>query len=385
MFYFIILVPLWGEDMSNFRLEAKFVLLTYAACDTPKEEALERVRTKFGPNLEWAIVCSEDHQDGTKHLHAVLAHKLRFRTRNKNFFRDIASSTSCNVEAVTKTLWRVVAYVIKAGDYIEHGINAVEFLRLKAAKRSTRAAVISTLIKDGGTIDSLNVDYGDFLLVHLKQVKEYISEVKRIEFDVQEVKNRIPWTIPIGIGDQDVVVAEWIGDNLFQPRSLGDTNLWIYGPTGLGKTRLKEQLMARVRVYVLPYDGGWFDSYEDGKFDLLVIDEFKAQYTMQQMNRLLGSEKTTLNRRGREPLRCRDRLPVLVLSNYDINGCYSKTEFDNPGLLALSRRVLQHRVDTRLDLVFPEFVGLSKDQSTSSTELVELSDELLPPAKRVRR
>ncbi len=351
--------------MSNFRLEAKYVLLTFPSCDTTKEEALARIKASWKDELEWAIVCSEDHQDGTKHLHAVLAHKLRFRTRLPDYF-DCIGGKHGDYKPVTRTLSRVVAYVIKDKDYICDGIDPVEFLRLKAAKRSTRAAVISTLVKEGATVDSLNIEYGDFVLMHLKALKDYISEVKRIEWDKQVVANRIPFTGPIGVDVQDEVIAKWLCSNMFAKRTLGETNLWIYGPTGLGKSRLKEQLMRRVRVYVLPYDGAWFDEYEDGKYDLIVADEYKAQYKLQQMNRLLGSEWTTLNRRGRSPVLCTNRLPVLVISNYDINGCYSKTEFDNPGLLALSRRVLQHRVDSRIDLRFPQFASVPDSSSTES-------------------
>ncbi len=354
------------------------MLLTFSQCDVTKETALDRITTSWGDELEWAIVCHEKHQDGSNHLHCLLAHKLRFQTRNPLYF-DCVGEIHCNVEAVTRTLAKVVAYVIKDGDYICHGIDPVEFLRLKAQKRSTRFAVVSDLVKEGATVDSLNASHGGFVLQYLRLLKDYIIECKRIDWDAKVVASRIKFTGPIGFGIQDEVIAKWLCNNMFAKRTLGQQNLWIYGSTGLGKSRLKEQLMARLRVYVLPYDGSWFDEYEDGKYDLIVADEYKAQYKIQQMNRLLGSEWTTLNRRGRAPVLCCDRLPVIVISNYDINGCYSKTDFDNPGLLALSRRVVQHRVDCRIDLVFPEF-GPVPDDSTSTTEEVVES----PSRKRER-
>ncbi len=354
--------------MPNWRLESKFVFLTFSQCDVKKETAMDRIKTSWGDELEWAIVCEEKHKDGSPHIHCLLAHKLRFRTRLQTYFNCIGGK-QCNVEGVTRTLAKVVTYVTKAGDYIEYGIDAVEFLRAKAAKRSPRFAIVAALLKAGASVADLYESHGDFVLQHLRKIKEFIDERRKILQDRKDELERIKWTEPIGVGVQDVVIAEWLQDNVFKKRQLGDANLWIYGKTGLGKTRLKEQLMDRVRVYVLPYDSNWFDSYEDGKYDLMVVDEFKCQYTITQMNRLLGSERTTLNRRGKPPLLCRDRLPVLVLSNYDIRGCYVKAALEqNDGLDALARRVNEHLVYERIDITFPAFVAVPDGSTTESVE-----------------
>ncbi len=378
----ILLVYLWCEVMSKFVVQSKFVLLTFPSSDVNKEDALEKVKSLVG--LEWAIVCAEKHQDGTPHLHCLVAHVVRFRTRDVNFF-DFIAGKHCNIKSVTRTLAKVIEYVIKDGDYICHGIDPVEFLRLKKLKKNTRFALIAKLISEGATMESLNEDYKDLLVMHLRKVKFYLEWRKNALREEQLAKERIAWTVPEGITNSDVLTAEWLEDNVRKPRFLGQKNLWLYGPTGVGKTRLKEQLMKRLRVYVLPYDGSWFDDYEDGKYDIMVLDEFKAQYKIQQMNRLSGSEWTTLNRRGRAPVLCKDRLPVLVLSNYDVGGCYSKTMFDNPGLIALARRFDQVHVANRIDVEWREDSSVTELVEESPGRKRERSEELVLEAKRVRR
>ena len=137
-------------------------------------------------------------------------------------------------------------------------------------------------------------------------------------------------------------------------RYLDIMQLWIYGPTNMGKTRFKEQLVEKLRVYELAYDGNWFDEYEDGMYDLIVADEFKGQLKPTVMNRLLGSEMTSLCRRGTVPVRKLDRLPMIVLSNYNIRDCYHKLALMGAeSLVAMERRVNQVQVrDSQIDIVF---------------------------------
>ncbi len=370
----------------SLRLRAKYVLLTFPACDRSKEVALEAIKSLLTDQLEWAIVCEEAHQDGTPHLHVIAAHVTRFQIGDPSYFDEVGGKHG-NYKPITRTLCKAVKYVIKDGNYIDYNINAKELIRLREAKLSSVYAILSKKIHAGLSIQDLDLEHGGFMLNHLRKVKEYVDFVEQNKLVEDEKQARLPLGTPQGLGTQDSLIADWIIENVRKPRFLGDLNLWIFGGTGLGKTHLKEQLMSRLRVYVLPYDGNWFDDYADGKYDLMVVDEFKAQYKIQQMNRLLGSEITTLNRRGRPPVHCRDRLPVLVLSNYDVSGCYSKTEFDSPGLVALRRRVVEHFVSSRIDItfnLFPESLSTTEEvEMSSSSGKRAVSDPVMLSAKRV--
>ncbi len=58
------------RDVPYFRLHGKVFFLTWPQCTTPKEVTLERIRTKW-PDCK-AIVCEEEHADGSPHLHATI-------------------------------------------------------------------------------------------------------------------------------------------------------------------------------------------------------------------------------------------------------------------------------------------------------------------------
>ena len=120
----------------------------------------------------------------------------------------------------------------------------------------------------------------------------------------------------------------------------------------MGKTRLKEQLAQYLSIYEPGYDAEWFDDYEDGKYDLVVFDEFKGQYKPTVMNTWLDGQYTTLRRRGRTPVRKRQRVPCIVLSNYNVSQCYHRLAKDHFGLEALQRRVLQVYMAQRIDIQF---------------------------------
>ena len=68
------------------------------------------------------------------------------------------------------------------------------------------------------------------------------------------------------------------------PRQPRQKQLWLWGPPGIGKTRFLSYLRARLRVYDMPKDEDFYDSYEDGCYDLVVMDEFKSHKKIQFLN-----------------------------------------------------------------------------------------------------
>lgn len=57
-----------------------------------------------------------------------------------------------------------------------------------------------------------------------------------------------------------------------------------------------------------------FDSYEDGKFDMCMIDEFRGQFTVSFLNEFLQGGRHNLPSRYKQNEKI-DNLPVIILSN----------------------------------------------------------------------
>lgn len=94
-----------------------------------------------------------------------------------------------------------------------------------------------------------------------------------------------------------------------------------------------------------------YDEYEDKDYDLIVMDEFKAQKSITWMNGFVqGGLPFPLNRRY-VGTRKEKNLPVIVLSNYSIRGAYEKVNMFNPERLdSLEGRFVQINVNKFIDL-----------------------------------
>lgn len=81
----------------------------------------------------------------------------------------------------------------------------------------------------------------------------------------------------------------------------------------------------------MPKTEEWNDLYNDGEYDLVVLDEYKGQKTIQCLNSWLSNDPQPISRRGKAPAIKMDKLPFIILSNYTPREAYSKcspTSFD---------------------------------------------------------
>ena len=69
-------------------------------------------------------------------------------------------------------------------------------------------------------------------------------------------------------------------------------------------------------VYLWPKDERWWDAYGDGEYDIIILDEFRSQKMITELNPILSGDSISLSRRGMAPVVKRDNLPVIILSNY---------------------------------------------------------------------
>lgn len=72
----------------SFRLQASNLFLTFPQCQELPATVLERIKNGLVP--EWAVVCQEQHEDGSLHLHCCIHLKARFRTRHADCFDYLA-------------------------------------------------------------------------------------------------------------------------------------------------------------------------------------------------------------------------------------------------------------------------------------------------------
>lgn len=303
---------------SRFRLQGKNFSITFPQCDVKKEVASERIEQEFKDSMKGYVVCEENHKDGTPHLHVYLSFHDK-KTFCKTDCFDFIGGKHGNYQ-VTKSVKKWVEYVTKAGVYVAKGVD-VDAIKKKKASISTS---IAESICQGKTLSEINKESPGYVMINKRKIEEYESWIKC----ESAKKQKIDWIMPVtdGLTDANLQIAKWICLNIRQTRKFKAPQLYIHGPRNLGKTSLVEWLERSLSVYHMPTTEEFYDHYSDD-YDLVVIDEFKGQKTLQFMNQFLQGSPMTIRKKGSQSMKYKN-LPVVILSNYALNDCYPKAAND---------------------------------------------------------
>lgn len=170
------------------------------------------------------------------------------------------------------------------------------------------------MVDSGDTFEKIWQAHPGYAMVHKSQIEAARAwwAVKR-EADSKK-----------GIGDVQIpddatlstkVIASWIHDNCMNGRRPFRTpQLYIWGPTRMGKTSLVNQLRECVNTYDIPPYEDFYDFWEDDIYGLAVFDEFEGQKTIQWMNQWLDGSRVTLRKKGSQ-VRKLHNVPTIILSN----------------------------------------------------------------------
>ena len=74
---------------------------------------------------------------------------------------------------------------------------------------------------------------------------------------------------------------------------------WLWGETGVGKSKLAFEGYNPETHYVFPNDGGWWDGYTGQK--IVIINEFRGEIKYSELLELIDWTPKSVRRRGREP------------------------------------------------------------------------------------
>ena len=90
----------------------------------------------------------------------------------------------------------------------------------------------------------------------------------------------------------------------------------------------------------------FYDFYADKDYHLCVLDEFKATKTIQFLNLWLQGCTMNIRKKGSQALKV-SNIPTIILSNYSLDECYSKTlKHKNVDGEIVSERVVNDKLDT---------------------------------------
>lgn len=329
---------------NKFRIRSKLILLTYPQCTMTKEQAMNNITSyNWGNNKPRFIVAEERHQDGTPHLHVLLSFAQKFSTKKVSMF-DFIGNKHPNIQS-QKSLQKSVEYVTKDGNYIADGIQ------VNNQKKSTTklSSQVAELIQSGNTLEKVHEKDPGYYMMNKRKIDEYYEWVQRKKMKPELTWTEISTTQMLGLPDCLVKICKWLNKNLFKPRAFGQKECYIHGPTQMGKTTLILSLVKYCRIYQIPLSEDFYDFYEDEDYDLAVLDEFKAQKTIQWLNLWCQGGANNIRKKGRQYIK-KKQIPTIILSNYSLEDCYRNSNEDK--LETIRRRLKIIYVDVQIKLPF---------------------------------
>lgn len=320
------------------------MFLTYPQCSLGKEVVRDCLIVKLREyELEGLIVAHELHADQQgDHLHVLVALKHVIEVTDPRFF-DILGRHG-NYKGV-KRLEQAVAYITKGFDYVTWGTLSTLVTPAKQRKEKVSDAICRMINDEQKTLEEVHKAFPGFFMLHKKIITDYYYWVK------QGLTKRPPW-VPIPIQDcwQEPwkKIATWINSNVRKDRPHGTKQLYIWGPTGVGKSFLIEQLKIPLNVYPAPQTENFFDGLNEST-DLVVFDEFHHQHKICFMNQFLDGSPMNLRVKGGQYHKDNNP-PCIVVSNYSLRENYPKVTEDI--FATIDRRFEKVYVDTRCPIVW---------------------------------
>lgn len=216
------------RNRKAFRLQGRNVFLTYPKCSLSRTELAGSIKDKVA--IKYLLIAQELHEDGSPHLHALVCLDKKLNTTNEKYFDAQGSHGNYQVARDTDD---VVKYIKKAdtmpyeeGYYASNNPSTVQ----KRAKQNAllMSKPLHTLVDEG--------------VVHLSQYKHMKESLDAYNLDKIEV-----------------------------PAYIARTCIWIYGATGIGKSRyIRDNHPGN--FYSKPMNK-WWDGYQGE--EVVLIDDFE--------------------------------------------------------------------------------------------------------------
>lgn len=327
------------------QIQGKLFALTYPKCDVSPSVALARILAKAelqSCGILRAVVCREDHADGTPHLHVSLAFRKALRyTRNKAIFWDFVAGQHGNYQR-TRIEAKWLKYIIKGGmDRVvcyPDDFDPQVFVEAAAKKQSYNKEIVAKKILEGERdIGTLSKVHASFVMMNGNKIKSFISlcdDIDKENLSFSELPPLLPVATALLFNAFEHQIWDWLCRVKSGTFGWDTQHLRILGGTGIGKTRLARALRAFFRVYDIPYDRDWYDDY-DAKEDMCIFDEYHSQLKVTSLNQFCDGTK--LARRCTSTI-THPRKPLLMLTNYSWETAYPNALGGNEGILATVTR-----------------------------------------------
>lgn len=333
----------------KFQQQSKAFGLTFPQYQCPKKDMWNRIRGKFD-TVEWVMIAEEKHEDGSPHMHLMIAFKKSKRFTTPKWGDFIAESNHGNYDTLPApaNVARWCRYLEKGGDWELFGDitpNLYQTFCTENADKQTGPKNkmvwfrLTEALQSGMTLEQAAVadDFKSTVAQNVKKLKEYVNFMRSIQLPISPENSyrhlscsyeMNQWTYQLHY------LLFWFnsGVHVGNPgRPVRARNLYVIAPFGAGKTTLITSLASKLRIYFMPHED-FYCTWEDGKYDLCVIDEFHGNKPVAFLNSWLDGSHLPLKIKGGQTYLKKHNVPTILFSNFDIDTCYAKALVDNKGI-----------------------------------------------------
>lgn len=218
-------------------------------------------------------------------------------------------------------------------------------LQASRAHRKLRLVEVATLLRSGSDIRSINEEYPDIVMTRRPQLEDYQLWME----EQNRLMNLNPWVPPIlGANPQENQIASWLTSSVRNPQRLNQATghrlqqLWIWGPSGVGKTFLCWQLSQMLDTYWFPLGEDFHNLFNNNK-DLIVMDEYTGNLKLQQMNGWCQGYTFSIRTKGGQTIKNKN-IPIIVTSNNPPEDFHQEQRMRHPAIFDayLSRFLVVH-------------------------------------------
>jgi len=243
-------------------VSGKTWFLTFPQCQATKEEVLTRLKEHFSTNLRGAYLASENHKDGTPHLHVLVRLVACISTRNSRYFDFLCEKhgnyqVAHSPQAVFNYLGKEDPSPLEYGELQKPG-ERKSTTRSKATSGSRKKSSSSKgsqfaadLLSGHSTLREILTSDPGYYLVQKRKLEEFASlcsvHLSR--------KSKRPWT-PLkyqGTHLETRLLADWLNSNINTRRPFKTRQLFLSGPPNSYKTTAIRLLTEFLMIYVLSF------------------------------------------------------------------------------------------------------------------------------------
>lgn len=398
--------PPKGKQLKSMKWFLTFPRMNSLRKPPTKDQMMTRIKDKFRDNLLGCLIAMENHKDGTPHAHVLIRLNKPICTRDRNYFDFVCGYVLLTTSlVVAETLTCLSSPDRKHGNYLvakspyaifnylhksdttplAHGAildpsKPLAQQQVEAKKKrisdggnltQSKAAKVASDILSGCSLRSLVIQDPAYYMLNKTRIESfYFMSALQRKKDL-----KLPWPGPLkymGTDHSTSQIIEWLNSNIKSIRHFRQRQLYVSGPKQYYKTVMVELLKNFLMIYDVPDGEDFYDMYQNDFFDLILMDEFRGQKKIQDLNKWLQGSDLTLRKKGTQFLK-EDNPAFIFLSNYSLREVYAKALSRDPNKLdTLESRLLEIQLWRPLDIRgFAEALGLQDSSLMKNLVIVE--------------